>query len=219
MIKGVIFDLDGTLIDSMQVWNKVDRMFLKECGVAEPPEDISDRVRKMTVDQSSEYFISEFGLSCTKEYVINRVEELVKIQYEEIIPLKAGVCELLDFLDERGIPYGVATATYKRLAEAVLRRHGILDRLTFLLTDEEFPEGKCSPGIFIAGAEMLKSSPSETLVAEDSLHCLETASGSGFFTVGVYDQVSAADREEAEKISDAYIMKLDELKKIILSKD
>ena len=66
---------------------------------------------------------------------------------------------------------------------------------------------------------MLKSSPSETLVAQDSLPCLETASGAGFFTVGVYDQVSAADREEAEKISDAYIMKLDELKKIILSKD
>lgn len=219
MIKGIIFDLDGTLIDSMQVWNKVDRTFLRECGVAEPPEDISDRVRKMTVDQSSEYFISEFGLSCTKEYVIKRVEELVKIQYEEIIPLKAGVYELLDFLDERDLPYGVATATYRRLAEAVLKRHGIFERMRFLLTDGEFPKGKSSPEIFKAGAELLGSSPSETIVAEDSLHCLETAAAAGFFTVGVYDEVSAGDRAQAEKISDEYIMRLDELKKIILSKD
>ncbi len=87
MVKGVIFDLDGTLIDSMQVWYDVDRRFLGENGIDDPPEDISDRVKKMTVDQSSELFIREFGLSCSKEYVIRRIEELVRLEYEENIML------------------------------------------------------------------------------------------------------------------------------------
>ena len=117
-INGVIFDLDGTLTDSMGIWYKIDRLFLKENGVTDPPADISDRMKKMTVDESSEYFITHFGLSCTKEYVIRRIEELVRHEYEENIPLKPYVSELLDVLDSRRIPYGIATATYRSLAEA-----------------------------------------------------------------------------------------------------
>ena len=111
MIKGVIFDLDGTLLDSMTVWSSIDREFLIENGITDPPPEVSDVVKKMTVDQSSQYFIDRFGLSCTKEYVIKRIEDMVRQRYEEQIPLKPHVTELLDFLDSRGIPYGVATAT------------------------------------------------------------------------------------------------------------
>lgn len=206
MIKGVIFDLDGTLIDSMGIWYNIDRQFLLENGVTNPPEDISDRMKKMSVDESSEYFISEFGLSCTKEYVVKRIEELVRTEYEERIALKAGVCELLDFLDEKGIPYGIATATYRSLAESVLKRHGIYERFKFLLTDAEYPEGKRSPGIFLGAAEKLGFSPTETIVAEDSLHCIETALSAGFFTVGILDRYSVKDSEaircKADKVYD-----------------
>lgn len=215
MIKGVIFDLDGTLIDSMGIWNAIDVQFLKECGVAEPPADISDRVRKMSVDESAGYFISEFGLRITKEYVIKRIEELVRIQYEELIPLKPDAIGLLDYLDGKSIPYGVATATYKRLAQSVLMRHGIFDRFRFVLTDREFPSGKTAPDIFLGGAELLGLAPAEVLVAEDSLHCVETASAAGFFTVGVYDEVSECDRRAIEEKSDAYIMRLGELRKFL----
>ncbi len=212
MIKGVIFDLDGTLIDSMKVWSEVDRAFLRECGVQNPPEDISERIRKMSVDESSEYFISTFGLSCTKEYVADRIEEIVRIQYEEIIPLKPDAPELLDFLDEKNIPFGIATATYKSLAEAVLRRCGITDRFRFLLTDRDFPAGKTAPDIFYGGASLLGFSPEEILVAEDSLHCVEAAKSAGFFTVGVYDETSAGDRPAIERIADEYVMRLGKIR-------
>lgn len=215
MVRGVIFDLDGTLIDSMSVWNTIDIAFLKENGIENPPVDISDIVRKMTVDESSEYFITRFGLSCTKDYVIKRIEELVKIQYEEKIPMKPHVTELLDYLDGRGIPYGVATATYKSLAEAVLRRLGILERMSFLLTDEEFPMGKTSPDIFLHGAELMRLNPEEVLVIEDSLHCIETAAKAGFITMGVYDEVSAPLRKDIEKIADYYVESLGNATKII----
>ncbi|HRR76129.1 MAG TPA: HAD family phosphatase [Ruminococcus sp.] len=215
VIKGVIFDLDGTLIDSMTIWSRIDREFLRENGIADPPADISDRMRKMTVDESSQYFIDEFGLSCTKEYVIKRIEELVRREYMDRIQLKPHVCEVLDWLDVKDIPYGVATATYKVLAEAVLRRCGILDRFRFLLTDMEYPRGKNFPDIFYGGAERLGCLPGETLVIEDSLHCIETAAAAGFVTVGVYDEVSAPEMDEIKKAADHYIMSLGEVYDII----
>lgn len=215
MIKGVIFDLDGTLIDSMKIWSRIDRKFLSENGIDNPPADISDRVKKMTLEESSQYFIDEFGLSCTKEYVIDRIEELVRIEYEENIPLKPYAAEILDFLDEQGISYGVATATYKTLAETVLRRCGIYDRMKFVLTDQEFPLGKKFPDIFLNAAERLGFSPEETLVIEDSLHCIRTSVGAGFVTVGIYDEISAGDRDEIVKTADYYINSLEELKNII----
>lgn len=215
MVKGVIFDLDGTLIDSMSIWNTIDTAFLKENGIDNPPEDISDIVRKMTVDESSEYFITRFGLKCTKEYVIKRIEELVKIQYEEKIAMKPFVTELLDYLDSIEMPYGVATATYKSLAEAVLRRLGIFERLSFLLTDEEFPVGKTSPDIFLRGAELMGLNPEGVLVIEDSLHCIETAAKAGFVTMGVYDEVSAPLRQKIEKTADYYVDSLESAAEII----
>ncbi len=215
MIRGIIFDLDGTLIDSMGIWTTIDRAFLKENGVENPPYDVSDRVRKMSVEESSEYFIKEFGLSCTVEYVIRRIEELVRVQYEEKIELKYGVAELLDYLDKKGIPYGIATATYKKLAEAVLERHGIKERFRFILTDSEYPAGKTSPDIFLGGAELLGMNPEEILVAEDSLHCIETSVKAGFYTVGVSDEISANDRKAIEAIADAYVERIDEICSLI----
>ena len=211
MIKGVIFDLDGTLLDSMTVWSSIDREFLEENGVKDIPPDISDIVKKMTVDTSSQYFIDRFGLSCTKEYVIHRIEEMVRDRYENKIPLKPHAAEVMDFLDSRSIPYGVATATYKGLAEAALRRCGVYDRIGFLLTDREYPQGKNFPDIFLGGAELLGTQPCDTLVIEDSLHCIETAKAAGFVTAGIYDPVSDADFDDIEKISDYCVRSLNEL--------
>lgn len=216
MIKSVIFDLDGTLIDSMSIWYRIDREFLRENGVTDPPADISDRMKKMTVDESSEYFIRHFGLSCTKDHVIKRIEELVRAEYEERIPLKPHVQELLDILDSRCIPYGVATATYRSLAEAVLKRCGICGRFAFLLTDAEYPMGKKCPDIFLGGAERLGTAPEETLVVEDSLHCIETAAGAGFITAAVYDSAAEAERPQIEAASDYYFESLRDLGKLII---
>ncbi len=208
MIRGVIFDLDGTLIDSMKIWPMIDRKLLKENGVENPPADISDRVKKMTIVESSQYFIDEFGLECSNEYIINRIEELVRKEYEENIPLKPYVREFLDFLDEKKIPYGIATATYKGLAEAVLKRCGIWEHFRFLITEEEYPLGKRFPDIFLGGAERLGFEPREILVVEDSLHCIKTASKAGFITAGVYDEVSLHDKKSIADIVDHYAMSM-----------
>lgn len=215
MIKSIIFDLDGTLIDSMHIWYDIDRQFLIENGIADPPREISERLKKLTIYESSELLIKEFNLTCTQDYVIKRIEELVRIEYEEKIPLKPHVIDLLDFLDDCRIPYAVATATYKSLAEAVLKRCRIADRFKFLLTSIEYPRGKNFPDIFLGTAEKLGTSPDETLVAEDSLHCIETAKKAGFITAAVYDKSSEPDRTELKKISDYYFNSIYDIKDLI----
>lgn len=214
MVKGVIFDLDGTLIDSMGVWFSVDRRFLAENGVSDPPEGISWKIKQMTIEEAAEYMIDKFGLDMSPEQVIDRIEELVREEYEQHIPLKNGVEGLLDLLDERGIPYGVATATYKTLAEAVLRRCGILGRMSFVLTDREYPNGKGFPDIFLGAAERLGTSPSETLVVEDSLHCIETAKNAGFITAAMFDQTSAREWENIKASADCGFAELSEIGKL-----
>ncbi len=214
-IKGIIFDLDGTLIDSMGIWYDTDRKFLKEHGVNNPPEDISERVKKLTVDKSAELFIKEFSLDCTVEYIIERIEEIVRNEYMFNIPLKSGVAETLEFLDTKKIPYGVATVTYKNLAESVLKRLKIYDCMKFLMTSAEFPKGKKSPDIYLKCAEIMKLPSENILVIEDSLHCIETAKNAGFITAGVYDKLSEKDIEKISSISDYYFYTLSELTDII----
>lgn len=185
-IHGVILDLDGTLLDSMPLWHEIDLQFLGENGIV-PPENISDIVGKMSITEWAEYFIREFSMPFTPEYVIRRIEEMAETAYRETIPLKPYVTDFLDALDARGLPYGIATATYRNSAAAALRRLGLAGRMQLVLTGEDVPGGKTSPDIYLQAAARLGTVPQETLVVEDALHCVQTASAAGFPTAGVYD--------------------------------
>jgi HAD superfamily hydrolase (TIGR01509 family) len=214
LINGIIFDLDGTLIDSMQVWHNADREFLIENNIV-PPKNISNIMKTMTIESAADYFISQFELPHTRQYVIKRIEEIVSYHYMNTIPLKPGVISLLDFLAELNIPCAIATATYKSLAYAILKRHGIADRFSFLLTGEDVSTGKTSPDIYFECAKRLGCKANDVLVAEDSLHCVQTAHNAGFFTVGVYDSAADADWERICKLSDRNIHSIFSIKNII----
>lgn len=199
-VRGVILDLDGTLLDSMPLWHEIDLQFLSENGI-EPPENISEIVGKMSITEWAEYFIREFSMPYTPEYVIRRIEEMAETAYRESIPLKPHVSAFLDALDAAGLPYGIATATYRNSADAALRRLGLLDRMQFVLTGEDVQEGKTSPEIYLLAAARLGTAPEETLVVEDALHCVRTASAAGFLTAGVYDAaVLPEEWEEMQRI-------------------
>ena len=132
--------------------------------------------------------------------------------YADIIPLKPYVTEFLDFLDSYQIPYGIATATYRKSAEAALKRLGILDRMQFILTAEEVPSSKKTPEMFLKAAERLNSAPENTLVAEDSLHCIETAVKGGFPVIAVHDNsVPPHEQIKIQELADIYGKDLKEL--------
>jgi HAD superfamily hydrolase (TIGR01509 family) len=209
-IKGYILDLDGTLIDSMPLWYDVDRIFLTENGVT-PPENVSEIVKKMTVEESSQYFIDTFNIKLSVKEISDRIEEIVAENYRDTIPLKEGIIELLDYLDSMGIPYGVATATYRSLATVCLKRLGILDRLKFLETCSEIGKGKESPEIFFKCAETLGFSPENIAVVEDSLYCLKTAKVHGFYTIGMYDSSNYIEWDDIQQLCDVTFKSAKEL--------
>ena len=200
-LRGIIFDVDGTLLDSMGMWSELDRVFLRENGI-DPPHDISDIVKKMTVEMSSAYFVERFKLDMTPEDVKNRVEELAAEAYRTHLPLKNGAKDFLAAAAERGIPMAVASANYPGLLDAAFRRLGIDGYFRTVLTPGEQLAGKHAPDIYLEAARLLGSEPAETAVIEDALHAAETAKAAGFYTVGFRDVSSRQDWDALAAICD-----------------
>ncbi len=189
-LQGVIFDLDGTLLDSTGMWRQVDGRLMAHYGKEVPP-DLSETVQRMSIEEFSQFFVEEFDLPVTPEQIAQQVADMVAEEYQEKLQLKPHVPEILDWLDQQDIPYGVATATYGELAEAALRRLHVWERLRFLLTEQNAGAPKTQPRIFQLAAQKLHLGRRQIAVVEDSLHALEGAKNGGFFTIGIADPENA----------------------------
>ena len=189
-LQGVIFDLDGTLLDSTGMWRQVDGRLMAHYGKEVPP-DLSETVQRMSIEEFSQFFVEEFDLPVTPEQIAQQVADMVAEEYREKLQLKPHVPEILDWLDQQDIPYGVATATYGELAEAALRRLHVWERLRFLLTEQDAGAPKTQPRIFQLAAQELHLGSRQIAVVEDSLHALEGAKNGGFFTIGIADPENA----------------------------
>lgn len=189
-LQGVIFDLDGTLLDSTGMWRQVDGRLMAHYGKEVPP-DLSETVQRMSIEEFSQFFVEEFDLLVTPEQIAQQVADMVAEEYREKLQLKPHVPEILDWLDQQDIPYGVATATYGELAEAALRRLHVWERLRFLLTEQNAGAPKTQPRIFQLAAQKLHLGRRQIAVVEDSLHALEGAKNGGFFTIGIADPENA----------------------------
>lgn len=189
-LQGVIFDLDGTLLDSTEMWRQVDGRLMAHYGKEVPP-DLSETVQRMSIEEFSQFFVEEFDLPVTPEQIAQQVADMVAEEYREKLQLKPHVPEILDWLDQQDIPYGVATATYGELAEAALRRLHVWERLRFLLTEQNAGAPKTQPRIFQLAAQKLHLGRRQIAVVEDSLHALEGAKNGGFFTIGIADPENA----------------------------
>lgn len=200
--KFAIFDMDGTLIDSMIFWENLAAEYLTSKGIREIPADILERIKPMTMSESAALFREKFGLSGDLEAEMNAMMEN---HYRLDIPLKPGVREYLRKLHGRDVRMCVASATAEHLMEACLTRLGIRDSFEFLLSCEAVGAGKSSPLVYHACAKRLKAAPQEIAVYEDALYAIQTAKAAGYYVVGVYDDSAADSWLTIENIADEII--------------
>ena len=203
-----IFDMDGTLIDSMLFWKNLASEYLRSKDVQSVPADILDRIKPMTMSESAALFRQEFGLTGDPEAEMNA---MMDAHYKNDIPLKPGVQEYLKTLRNMGVRMCVASATAAHLMESCLTRLGIRAYFEFLLSCETVGAGKRSPLVYHASAEMLGAPPGEIAVYEDALYAVQTAKEAGYYVVGVYDESSAKNWLTIETLADERILNWEEI--------
>lgn len=202
--QGAIFDLDGTLIDSMHVWEKIDRDFLCRRGIP-VPEDYVRAISALSFPETARYTIARFGLPETPESLMDEWCEMAAEEYGMRVALKAGAGAYLARLKAAGVRLATATSLSPALALPVLRNNGVLDRFDALCTTDEVPRGKDFPDIFLLAARKLGLPPDACVVFEDILPAVRSAKSAGMRVYAVEDGASAHDRNELRAIADGYL--------------
>ncbi len=211
-IQGAIFDLDGTIFDSMHIWSEIGLLFLKNKGI-EPPSGVEDEFVKMSMTQAAEYYIKNYDNNATVMDIVNDVNKLVEGFYFEEVIKKEGTAEFLGFLKNRGVKMCVATATDRHLVERALERNGILHYFSEIYTCSSVGAGKDSPLIYDKALEHLGTPKENTFVFEDALYAIETARKAGYKIVGINDVSEKADPETVKALCDCYIYNYSEIYK------
>ena len=213
-IKGAVFDLDGTLLDSMPVWDEIYAAPFREYGI-DVPDGYLLKVNHMGLDDCVRYTLSCTPLPCNEEQLISVWHERASKAYAQSVSLKEGAAELIDALRSEGIRLAVATALPYSLFIPCLKRLKIYDAFDFFSSTDDVKHGKDSPEVYLSAARGLGLEPGECLAAEDSHVGIASAKRAGFFTLGVYDAASADRKDEIEKYADVFVFKLTDLMSMI----
>ncbi len=204
MIRGAIFDADGTLLDSMHIWNELGERYLRSIGKT-PEKELSKILFPMSLEESCKYLKKRYSISESEETIKKSILSIISDFYTKEVMPKKGVSEILKALESKKIPMAIATATDKALLKAALVRLGIEKYFTTLLTCSELSTTKHEDTVYRKAADILGTKPMETAVFEDVLFALQTAKRAGFITVAVEDEASASEREAIKALADFYI--------------
>lgn len=213
-ILGVIFDLDGTLIDSMWIWEKIDIDYLKSHNIS-MPKDLRCNIEHLSFEETASYFKKRFNLPYTEEKIQNQWLQMAIEEYSNNVPLKPGVKNFLKILHASNIKIALATSNFKPLITPCLQAHGIEKYFDNITTTNEVERGKDFPDVYLLAAKRLNLSPKNCVVFEDILPAIKGAKAAGMRVIGVYDDFSKSKEEEIKSIANKYIHSYDELINII----
>lgn len=208
-MKGVIFDVDGTLLDSMEIWDHAAKWYLQREGIT-AEDNLNDILFSMTMMEGAEYVRKTYGLKKNSKEIIDGVNEIVLEFYRDKAQAKKGVMELLKKFQSQNIKMAVATSAERFLVEAAFERLGFLKYFERIFTCSEVGAGKNDPKIFLEASKFLGTAAEDTWVFEDGLYAVRTAKQAGFHTVGIYDPASCKDQEKLRKEADIYLENLKE---------
>ena len=188
-MDALIFDLDGTLINSMWVWKKADNEVLKKYG-HEIDDEYLEHVSKFNNRQCLEYIIERYKIPATVEELGRQINGAAFRHYCEDVKLKNGVYEYIKAMKEKGVKMAVTTSCLRAMCEAVLKKHGIFDDFDVFVYSDELGKNKSYPDIYIETANRLNVMPNSCVVFEDLPAAAESAKRAGMKVVGVYDEFS-----------------------------
>lgn len=199
-IEGAVFDLDGTLLDSSWVWEKVDEKFLGDRGF-QVPDDYVDEISPLGAERVAVYTIERFGLNEDKDDIVREWIEMAKKEYATEVVCKPYAKEFLEELQKLNIKMAVATSSDRELFMKTLEREGILKYFQKIVTVDEVERGKGYPDIYEEVARRIKVNPHKCLVFEDILAGVTGASLGEFNVVAVFDEKSKHNWEKIKSIS------------------
>lgn len=202
-VKCAIFDFDGTLFDSMYIWDSVGEIYLRSLG-KEPKQSMREDVRALSLYQSACYFKQEYDLSLSAEEIMTGINQTIEHFYvHEVLP-KPGVADFLNQMQKAGIPMCIATASDRYQIEAALSRCGMEHYFEEIFTCREVGHGKDEPVIFRKAMEYFGADRSSAIVFEDAVHAIRTAKADGFAVVAVFDH-SEKRQTEIRDLADFYL--------------
>lgn len=217
MIKGILFDFDGTLIDSMSVWNHVGDELLAYHQM-KANEDLDKRFETMSLAEAASYLKEQYLRDTSEERIVQEVWDIVSKRYQTEVSLKPGVKHCLDKLESLQIKMGIVTAGEKHCTKEALRKHGILHHFDVILTCDEMKMSKRQPDIFLSAQKQMKLSIDELIVVDDAFYALQAAKQAGFICWAMFDESQEEHWEACDKICDQKFQTMKELEDFICTK-
>lgn len=202
--KAVIFDLDGTLVDSMWMWRDIDIEFLGARGLT-LPDDFQKKIEGMSFTETAIYSIERFNLKESVEELKQIWNDMAMDKYSFEVNLKPGADSFLSYCREHAIKMGIATSNSRELVNAVAKNCGLMAYIDVILTSCDVRKGKPAPDVYLETAKRLDTSPAECLVFEDIPAGIMAGKNAGMTVCAIEDDFSREQEPEKRRLADYYI--------------
>lgn len=200
----VIFDLDGSLVDSMWMWRAIDIEYLGRFGIP-LPEDLQSKIEGMSFSETAVYFKEFFHIPDSLEKIKDDWNRMAWDKYANEVPLKSGIPEFLRGCRKHGIKLGIATSNSRELVENIVEVHKLRDYFSCIMTGCDVAHGKPAPDIYLAVSEKLRVNPERCLVFEDIIPGIQAGKSAGMKVCAVEDAYSLQTKENKKALADFYI--------------
>lgn len=209
-IKACIFDLDGTLVDSMWMWPDIDREYLGRFGI-EYDDNLKNEIDGISFHETAVYFKNKFGISDSIEKICKDWEDMAYDKYKNEVKEKRGCQKFLEQLKSKGIKMGIATSNKRSMVDVVLESLGMKNFFEVITTSDEVKKGKPAPDVYLTTAKLLNVEPKHCLVFEDVVAGIIAGKSAGMKVCAVEDDFTREVRQRKKELSDYYIDDYSEL--------